>query len=139
MVVTNNEIRLREIQAAVVAKQEMCVNINSISTILRVLQRNQVAMKQLYKVPFKQNSAQVKEARVQYVQRVMALEGEGTPHNFMYVDEAGFNLTKTVREKHQDCESKAAILTWRDVQSALTRLYVWRFQTAINSLFGRKQ
>ncbi|KAK7912522.1 hypothetical protein WMY93_012733 [Mugilogobius chulae] len=24
------------------------------------------------------------------------------------------------REKHQDCESKAAILTWRDVQSALT-------------------
>lgn len=57
MVVANNTIRLCEIQAAVIADQGVFRNINSVSlaTIERVLKRNQVRMKQLYRVPFQRN------------------------------------------------------------------------------------
>ncbi len=70
MVVANNAVRLREIQAAVIADQGAFRNINSVSlaTIDRVLKRNHVRMKQLYRVPFQRNSDIVKEARFQYVQ-----------------------------------------------------------------------
>lgn len=70
MVVANNAIRLRDIQAAVIADQGAFRNINSVSlaTIDRVLKRNHVRMKQLYRVPFQRNSDIVKEARFQYVQ-----------------------------------------------------------------------
>lgn len=70
MVLANNAIRLREIQAAVIADQGAFRNINSVSlaTIDRVLTRNHVGMKQLYRVPFQRNSDIVKEARLQYVQ-----------------------------------------------------------------------
>lgn len=70
MVVANNAIRLREIRAAVIADQGTFRNINNVSltTIDRVLRRNHVAMKQLYRVPFQRNSEVVKEARCQYVE-----------------------------------------------------------------------
>ncbi|KAK0151589.1 hypothetical protein N1851_007110 [Merluccius polli] len=98
MVVANNAIKLREIQTAVIADQGTFQNINSVSvsTINRVLKKNHLAMKQLYRVPFQRNSEMVKEARFQYVQRIMELEAEG-PHTFIFVDEAGFNLTKVRR------------------------------------------
>ncbi len=66
MVVANNAIRLCEIQAPVIADQGAFRNINSVSlaTIDRVLKRNHVRMKQLYRVPFQI----VKEARFQYEQ-----------------------------------------------------------------------
>ncbi|KAK0131197.1 hypothetical protein N1851_034102 [Merluccius polli] len=98
MVVANNAIKLREIQTAVIADQGTFQNINSVSvsTIDRVLKKNHLAMKQLYRVPFQRNSEMVKEARFQYVQRIMELEAEG-PHTFIFVDEAGFNLTKVRR------------------------------------------
>ncbi len=62
MVVANNAIRLREIQAAVIADQGAFRNINSVSlaTIDRVLKRNHFRMKQLYRVPFQRNSDIVK-------------------------------------------------------------------------------
>ncbi|XP_039676872.1 uncharacterized protein LOC120571846 [Perca fluviatilis] len=99
MVVANNSIRLCEIQAAVIADQGAFRNINSVSlaTIDRVLKRHHVRMKQLYQVPFQRNSDIVKEARFQYVQRIMELEAEGTHHKFIFVDEAGFNLCKVRR------------------------------------------
>lgn len=40
----------------------------SISTIDRVLHRNRMRMKQVYRVPFERNSPRVKELRAQYVQ-----------------------------------------------------------------------
>ncbi|RXN21011.1 hypothetical protein ROHU_016731 [Labeo rohita] len=99
MVVANNDIRLREIREAVIADQGTFRNINnvSLSTIARVLRRNHMAMKQLYRVPFQRNSDVVKEARCQYVERIMELEVEGAHHVFIYVDEAGFNLIKVKR------------------------------------------
>ncbi|KAL0198989.1 hypothetical protein M9458_007529, partial [Cirrhinus mrigala] len=99
MVVANNAIRLREIREAVIADQGTFRNINNVSltTIDRVLRRNHMAMKQLYRVPFQRNSDVVKEARCQYVERIMELEVEGAHHVFIYVDEAGFNLSKVRR------------------------------------------
>lgn len=69
MVVANNAIRLREIQSAVI-EDNVFANIESVSvaTIDRVLRRNEMRMKQLYKVPFERNSERVKEMRHQYVQ-----------------------------------------------------------------------
>lgn len=70
MVVANNAMKLREIQARIVQDQEMFQNINSISltTITRTLDKHRVRMKQLYTVPFDRNSDRVKELRRQYVQ-----------------------------------------------------------------------
>ena len=57
MVIANNAIRLREIQSAVIDDDNIFGNIESVSiaTIDRVLRRNEMCMKQLYKVPFERN------------------------------------------------------------------------------------
>lgn len=70
MVIANNAIKLREIQSAVIENNTVFGNIESvsISTIDRVLKKNEIRMKQLYKVPFERNSERVKEIRHQYVQ-----------------------------------------------------------------------
>lgn len=70
MVIANNAIKLREIQSAVIENNTVFGNIESvlISTTDRVLKKNEIRTKQLYKVPFEQNSERVKEIRHQYVQ-----------------------------------------------------------------------
>ncbi|RXN10951.1 hypothetical protein ROHU_010722 [Labeo rohita] len=115
MVVANNAIRLREIQAAVIADQGVFRNIKSVSlaTIDRVLKLNHVRMKQLYRVPFQRNSDIVKEARFQYVQRIMEFEAEGAHHKFIFVDEAGFNLCK-VRRRRRNITGQRATVTVPD-------------------------
>ncbi|KAI2652733.1 Insertion element IS630 uncharacterized 39 kDa protein [Labeo rohita] len=99
MVVANNAIKLHEIQTRIVADHEIFDNIDSISltTITRTLSKHRVRMKQLYTFPFERNSERVKELRRQYVQRVMELEANQAPHEFIYIDEAGFNLAKRRR------------------------------------------
>lgn len=76
MVAANNALRLREIQRTVVEDDTIFGNIVSISISAtdRVLRRNKMSMKQLYKVPFERNSDRVKELRHQYVQRILELE-----------------------------------------------------------------
>lgn len=70
MVLQNNAIRLREIQERVVEDNANFEGMNSVSlsTIDRVLKRNRLRMKQVYRVPFERNSERVKELRCQYVQ-----------------------------------------------------------------------
>lgn len=70
MVRVNNAMRLREIQRTIIEDNDVFENIHtvSISTIDRVLHRNQMSMKQLYRVPFQRNEDRVKELRYQYVQ-----------------------------------------------------------------------
>eukprot|EP00063_Salmo_salar_P054314 XP_014029149.1 PREDICTED: uncharacterized protein LOC106586404 [Salmo salar] len=99
MVRANNAMRLREIQRTIIEDNDVFENIHTVSilTIDRVLHRNQMSMKQLYRVPFQRNEDRVKELRYQYVQRIMELESSEPSHNFVYVDEAGFNLTKCRR------------------------------------------
>ncbi|KAL7868414.1 hypothetical protein SRHO_G00097980 [Serrasalmus rhombeus] len=48
----------------------------------------------LHTVPFERNGERVKELRYQ---RIMELEAGEPPHSFIYMDEAGFNLTKRRR------------------------------------------
>ena len=69
MVRQNNAIRLYEIQQRIVEDNVHFEGINSVSlsTIDRVLQRNKIRMKQVYRVPFERNSERVKELRCQYV------------------------------------------------------------------------
>lgn len=70
MVRQHNAIRLREIQQRVVEDNVNFEPINSVSlsTIARVLHRNRVRMKRVYRVPFERNSERVKDLRYQYVQ-----------------------------------------------------------------------
>ncbi|XP_051950903.1 uncharacterized protein LOC127621379 [Xyrauchen texanus] len=98
MVVEYNAIRIREIKSAII-DNNIFENIQtvSISTIDRVLKRHQMNMKQLYTVPFERNGERVKELRYQYVQCIMELEASEPPHSFIYMGEAGFNLTKCRR------------------------------------------
>lgn len=70
MVVANNEIKLKEIQARVLEDDEVFGTINAISvtSISRTLSKHRIRMKQLYTVPFERNSERIKELRHQYVQ-----------------------------------------------------------------------
>ncbi|XP_026991161.2 uncharacterized protein LOC113635738 [Tachysurus fulvidraco] len=96
MVLQNNAIRLCEIQERVVEDNANFEGMNSVSlsTIDRVLKRNRLRMKQVYRVPFERNSERVKELRCQYVQRVFELDSMERPHECIFIDEAGFNLAK---------------------------------------------
>ncbi|XP_026048262.1 uncharacterized protein LOC113036261 [Astatotilapia calliptera] len=111
MVTANNAIKLREIQTRIVADHEIFDNIDRISltTISRTLSKHRVRMKQLYTVPFKRNSERVKELRRQYVQRVMELEANQAPHEFIYIDEAGFNLAKRRRRGRNVIGKRATV------------------------------
>ncbi len=123
MVLANNAIRIREIREHILNNDTIFNNINavSLSTIQRILQRHQVTMKQLYKVPFERNSDRVKNLRHDFVevcnttsstsdipyllicisfcllQRVLEMDAHVIRHAFIYVYEVGFNLTKTRR------------------------------------------
>ncbi|XP_038137819.1 uncharacterized protein LOC119781423 [Cyprinodon tularosa] len=111
MVIRNNGIKLTEIRDTVLADNITFANIHSVSitTISRVLKKHQVRMKQLYTVPFERNSEHVKQLRNQYVQRVMEIEGRQTPHIFIFVDEAGFNLAKTRRRGRNVIGKRATV------------------------------
>lgn len=75
MVIANNAIRLRDIQTQIVEDQVVFQGIDSISisTIDRIVQKNHIRTKQLYRVPFERNSNRVKEQRFQYVQVIAIL------------------------------------------------------------------
>ncbi|XP_038141857.1 uncharacterized protein LOC119784069 [Cyprinodon tularosa] len=62
-----------------------------------VLNENKLRIKQVYRVPFERNSERVKELRYNYVQRVLELEVDAVEHQFFFIDEVGFNLTKRRR------------------------------------------
>ncbi|XP_044056780.1 uncharacterized protein LOC122878265 [Siniperca chuatsi] len=97
LVIADNVIKLREIQTRIVEDNLVFHNVESISltTIARTLTKHRVQMKQLSIVPFERNSERVKELRHQYIQRVMEVEANQSPHEIIYVEEAGFNLAKT--------------------------------------------
>ncbi|XP_060716614.1 insertion element IS630 uncharacterized 39 kDa protein-like [Tachysurus vachellii] len=99
MVVQNNTLRLQEIQQRITQDNQLFHNIHqcSRSTIDRVLRRNAIRMKQVYKVPFERNSVRVKELRFQFVQRILELDSSATHYEYLYIDEAGFNLQKKRR------------------------------------------
>ncbi|XP_019209788.2 uncharacterized protein LOC109198913 [Oreochromis niloticus] len=99
MVIANNAIRLREIQQLIIDNDTIFQNIHSasISALSRVLARHRIRMKQIYRVPFERNTERVKQLRYDYVQRVMELEADAMGHELLFVDEAGFNLSKTRR------------------------------------------
>ncbi|XP_042610365.1 uncharacterized protein LOC122143832 isoform X2 [Cyprinus carpio] len=67
MVRENNAIKLCEIQQKIIEDHVNFEGINSVSlsTVDRVLKRNRLRMKQLYRVPFDRNSDRVKEQRFQ--------------------------------------------------------------------------
>ncbi|KAK0132358.1 hypothetical protein N1851_032779 [Merluccius polli] len=70
------------LSTAIIEDNAIFQNVNSISisTTDRILNKHQMTMKQLYRVPFERNSDRVKELQYQYVHRIMALEGNETPH-----------------------------------------------------------
>ncbi|XP_019217693.1 uncharacterized protein LOC109203111 [Oreochromis niloticus] len=96
MVIANNAIRLRKIQQRIIDNDTIFQNIHSasISALSCVLARHRIRMKQ---IPFERNTERVKQLRYDYVQRVMELEADAMGHELLFVDEAGFNLSKTRR------------------------------------------
>ncbi|KAL1247854.1 hypothetical protein QQF64_023230 [Cirrhinus molitorella] len=69
LVLETNDIRLQEMQSHIIQDNTLFNNIQrvSLSTLARILKRNQIRMKQLYKVPFERNSQRNKELRRAYV------------------------------------------------------------------------
>ncbi|XP_076843673.1 uncharacterized protein LOC143488708 [Brachyhypopomus gauderio] len=110
MVRENNMIRLREIQERIIGDNVNFQNIDNVSltTIDRVLKCQRVRMKQAYRVPFERNSDRIKHLRHQYVQRIFELESMARPQEFIFVDEAGFNLNKRRRRGRN-------IIGWRAI------------------------
>ena len=69
MVLANNAIRLREIQANIIGDHAIFNDVHqvSLSTLACILKRNLVQMKKTYQVPFEWNSERVKQLRHEYV------------------------------------------------------------------------
>ncbi|XP_027008009.2 uncharacterized protein LOC113646166 [Tachysurus fulvidraco] len=111
MVQENYAIRLRELQQRIIADRMVFNNINrvSISTISRILQKHNFRMKQMYRVPFERNSVRVKDLCHDYVQTVLDFDAAEQPHEFIYVDEAGFNLAKTRRRGRNIVGQRAVV------------------------------
>ena len=70
MVLANNALTIKQIKSAIIDDQAMFQNIDTVSlaTVDRVLRRNELRMKQVYRVPFERNSDSVKQLRHDYVQ-----------------------------------------------------------------------
>ena len=70
MVLANNALTIKQIKSAIIDDQAMFQNIETVSlaTVDRVLRRNELRMKQVYRVPFERNSDSVKQLRHDYVQ-----------------------------------------------------------------------
>ncbi|XP_047676533.1 uncharacterized protein LOC113637723 [Tachysurus fulvidraco] len=99
LVLENNEIRLQEIQSHIIQDNTLFSNIQrvSLSTLARILKRNQIRMKQLYKMPFERNSQRNKEFRQAYVDVVLEMDAHAIPHEFIFIDKTGFYLAKSRR------------------------------------------
>ncbi|XP_039623835.1 uncharacterized protein LOC120538391 [Polypterus senegalus] len=99
LVRADNTIRLHQLRKKILADRQVFNNINhvSITTIRRILGKHSITMKQLYRVPFERNSDRVKGLRAEYVRRMLAIAGAAQPHEFIFLDEAGFDLSKTRR------------------------------------------
>lgn len=70
MVRQNNAITLKQLQRHIIANNDVFHNVQtvSLSTVDRVLRKNLMTMKQVYKVPFSRNTERVKDLRHDYVQ-----------------------------------------------------------------------
>ncbi|XP_038144332.1 uncharacterized protein LOC119785653 [Cyprinodon tularosa] len=99
MVLANNAITLKLLQANIVNNHVGFSNIHQVSTstLARILTKNHIQMKKIYRVPFERKSERVKRLRHDFAERVLQMDGEEIQHEFIYVDEAGFNLMKTRR------------------------------------------
>ncbi|XP_056441214.1 uncharacterized protein LOC130378498 isoform X1 [Gadus chalcogrammus] len=99
MVLANNAITLKQLQADIVNNHAIFNDIHQVSTstLARILKKKHIQMKQIYRVPFERNSERVNRLRHDYAERVLRMDGEEIQHEFIYVDEAGFNLTRTRR------------------------------------------
>ncbi|XP_026032738.1 uncharacterized protein LOC113037561 [Astatotilapia calliptera] len=99
LVRADNAIRLHQLRKQILADRQVFSNIDhvSITTIRRILGKHSITMKQLYRVPFERNSDRVKGLRAEYVRRILAMDGAAQPHEFIFIDEAGFDLSKTRR------------------------------------------
>ena len=88
MVLANNAIRLREIQANIIGDHDIFHDVNqvSISTLARILTKNQVMMKQIYRVPFERNSERVKQLRHEYVEVCIVHFSTLMLHTFLHVN-----------------------------------------------------
>ncbi|KAJ8373224.1 hypothetical protein AAFF_G00267160, partial [Aldrovandia affinis] len=58
---------------------------------------------------FERNADRVKELRYQYVQRVLELDASAAPPEYIFIDEAGFNLTRTRRRGRNIIGNRAIV------------------------------
>ncbi|KAJ8345617.1 hypothetical protein SKAU_G00298100 [Synaphobranchus kaupii] len=66
-------------------------------------------MKRLYEIPLERSSNRVMEIRWRYVQSIMDLEACAAPCVFVYVDEAGFNLSRVRRHGRNTIGKRATV------------------------------
>ncbi|KAK3544667.1 hypothetical protein QTP86_026087 [Hemibagrus guttatus] len=111
MVLANNAICLREIRTNILNDHTVFNNVHQVSltTLARILKKHHIQMKQLYRVPFERNSERVKDLRHEYLESVLLINGDPISHEFIFINEAGFNLTK-VRRRGRNIIGHRAIL-----------------------------
>jgi len=70
MVLANNAITLNQLKANIVNNHVGFNNIHQVSTstLARIIKKNHIQMKQIYRVPFERNSERVKRLRHDYAE-----------------------------------------------------------------------
>ncbi|XP_061573362.1 uncharacterized protein LOC133438383 isoform X2 [Cololabis saira] len=66
-------------------------------------------MKQAYRVPFERNTDRTKELRRQFVLRIQELDTANEIYEYIYMDEAGFNLVKRRRRARNIIGQRAIV------------------------------
>ncbi|KAK1175930.1 hypothetical protein AOXY_G672 [Acipenser oxyrinchus oxyrinchus] len=108
MVPPSNDIHLREIQSRIDDDVDVFHGVNnvSLSTIDCVLKRHQIQMKQIYAVPFERNSEGI---TVPICTRMMEFDASMSPCEYIFFDEAGFNLAKRRRRGRNIIGQRATV------------------------------
>ncbi|XP_054592207.1 uncharacterized protein [Nothobranchius furzeri] len=111
MVRENNTLTLKQIQTRVLADNTIFNDLHtiSISTIHRILHRNLLTMKQVYRVPFQRNTNRVKALRREYVLQIQDYDTANESYEYISIDEAGFNLVKRRRRGRNVIGQRATI------------------------------
>ena len=70
MVLANNAMTLKQLQANIVNNHAILNDIHQVSTstLARILKKKHIQMKQIYRVPFERNSERVKRLRHDYAE-----------------------------------------------------------------------
>ncbi|XP_062339584.1 uncharacterized protein LOC134038006 [Osmerus eperlanus] len=141
MVRENNTITLRQIQTRILADHATFRNIQTVSfsTLDRVLRRNAMRMKQVYRVLFDRNTDHIKELRQEFVLRIQEHDTANELYEYIFIDEVGFNLVKRRHRGRNFIGQRAIVEVPAEHYKILAKILALRLQGVLPQIISSDQ